>query len=91
MHFRTSLLVAAALAAATPARAQDTGLSEIMRVLQRLATQYSILTTRLFVDLTYDSIAIEPGTNDLIVTGRASPPSSPGIGTGAAGSPSTAP
>ena len=77
MHFRRPLLAAAAIAtaaassAATPqsALAQETGFEESLRVLQRLATQYSILLTRMFVDMTYDSIAIEPGTNDLIVTG----------------------
>jgi hypothetical protein len=70
MHFRRSLLAAAALATATaPGLAQETGFSETVRLMQRVATQYTILLTRMFVDLTYESIAIEPGTNDLIVTG----------------------
>ena len=74
MHFRRSLPAAAALAAAlgapgAPALGQEAGMAETLRLLQRLATQYAVLMTRMFVDLTYDSIAIEPGTNDLIVTG----------------------
>ncbi len=73
MHFSKPLAAAAALATAglafSPASAQETGLEQSLRVLQRIATQYTILVTRMFVDMTYDSIAVEPGTNDLIVTG----------------------
>ncbi len=73
MHFGKPLVAAAAISMAAtvagPARAQETGLEASLRVLQRVATQYTILLTRMFVDMTYDSIAVEGGTNDLIVTG----------------------
>jgi hypothetical protein len=70
MHFRTLLAAGAiATAATSPVSAQETGLDQALRALQRIATQYAVLLTRMFVDLTYDGIAVEPGTNDLILTG----------------------
>ena len=70
MHFRKPFLVAAAIATATPpALAEESTLDETMRLLQRITTTYTVLIARMFVDLTYDSITIEPGSNDLIVTG----------------------
>ena len=67
------LLPSAALAmamATTPAMANmHADSSGVMAFVQRLATQYLVLVSRTFVDLTYDNISVEPGTNHLIITG----------------------
>lgn len=55
--------------AATPAAAQETTIASAIEMLQRIAVQYGVLVTRSFIDVTYDSIAVEPGTGDVIVTG----------------------
>ena len=61
MHFTRPLVAGFALATATTAAsAQEGGLAETVRLLQRVATQYAVLMTRMFVDLTYDSIASSP-------------------------------
>lgn len=52
-----------------PAAAQEGTLGSALATLQRLAVQYAVLMTRSFVDLTYETIAVEPGTSDLVVTG----------------------
>ncbi len=66
---RSTLLAAGVCAAlsATPARADAT--DDFLRLMQRIGVQYTILTLRSFVDLTYDTITIEPQTNDLVISG----------------------
>ena len=66
---------AAALATATildtpAAQAQNNAPpTDILQLLQRISGQYLVMITRTFVDLTYDTIQVEPKTNNLIVSG----------------------
>ena len=41
----------------------------VFNLLQRISGHYSILLTRSLVDLTYDSITVEPGSGSLVITG----------------------
>lgn len=60
----------ASLPAATPAQAQMTDTAQsALTFLQRLVSHYMVLTARSFVDLTYDQLTIEPGTNHLVISG----------------------
>lgn len=56
-------------AVAAPIATQDTTIASAFQALQRMAIQYGVLVARSFVDLTYDNIAVEPGTGDIILTG----------------------
>lgn len=70
MKFAKSILLAAGVSiGATPVVAAESDGSRILRTLQRFATQYVIMVSRTFVDLTYETLTIEPGTNDLILSG----------------------
>ncbi len=53
-----------------PARA-DTALSDgvAMRTIIRILTQYALLTARTMVDLTYDHLAVDPHSGDVVITG----------------------
>lgn len=42
---------------------------DFLQLLQRIGGQYLVMVTRTFVDLTYDTIQVEPKTNNLIVSG----------------------
>lgn len=57
------------LATTTLAQAPAGAPPDFLGLLQRIYAHYSILLTRSVVDLTYDSITVEPGTNALIVSG----------------------
>jgi hypothetical protein len=61
-------IVALAIAAA-PASAQETSVATALQTLQRMVIQYAVLFSRSFIDLTYENIAIEPGTGDVTLTG----------------------
>lgn len=75
MKLAKSAVVAAALATAglttaTPVQAQvSTDAQNLLTFIQRVMSHYAILTARSFVDLTYEQLTIEPGTNHLIVSG----------------------
>ncbi len=83
MHPRFAALAITAVAASavvapavvTPAVAapvvatQDTTIASVVQMIQRMALQYGVMLARSFVDLTYDNIAVEPGTGDIILTG----------------------
>lgn len=61
-----------AMTAAAPgtARADAHGdASAALAFLQKIASQYAIMVLRTFVDVTYDNLTIEPGTNRLVVSG----------------------
>ena len=62
---------ATALGAITiPATAQSSSDAQsVMALLQRLSSHYSILLMRSFVDVTYDQLTVEPGTNNIVITG----------------------
>jgi hypothetical protein len=70
MTFRTTLLAATALVALPmTSLAAESDTSKALRFFQQVVNQYAIMVTRSFVDLTYENITIEPGTNDLILSG----------------------
>ena len=72
MTLKKSLALAAAIsmiAAGGTAGAQSPETQGAFRLLQRIATQYVVMVARTFVDLTYDSLTIEPGTNQMIISG----------------------
>ena len=70
MSMRSILLAAALCLSAAHAQAQQSSSSsDALRFLNRLAAQYLVLFTRSFIDTTYDTVTVEPGTNDLIITG----------------------
>ena len=53
-----------------PAQAQSTAdAKDLIALIQRIASHYAILTARSFVDLTYDQLTIEPGTNNMVISG----------------------
>jgi hypothetical protein len=58
-----------AIAAAAPASAQEITAATALQMLQRMILQYGVLVSRSFIDLTYENIAVEPGTGDVILTG----------------------
>lgn len=49
----------------------DTALSDgiAMRTIIRFLTQYALLTARTVVDLTYDHLAVDPRSGDVVITG----------------------
>lgn len=59
----TSFPVAAAESGATT----EASIASLLQTAQRMAIQYGVLFSRSFIDLTYDSITIEPG--DLVLSG----------------------
>jgi len=63
----TAIAVAGASAPA-PAQAASDAQSAIA-LLQRLVTHYAMLAARSFVDLTWEQLSVEPGTNQLIISG----------------------
>lgn len=79
MKALTAPVAALAIATATalPASAQESpptaapepAIASVLGTLQRVAVQYGILMLRSFVELTYDDIAIESGTGDVILSG----------------------
>lgn len=70
MNFTRPALAAVMLATtALPASAQEMPAGDAMRFVNRLLGHYALLTARSFVDLTYDTLAVEPGTNDMVITG----------------------
>jgi len=71
MRLLTPAALAAALAtASTPAAAQNqTDAAGFFNLVQRLGAHYAILVARSFVDLTYDQLTVEPGTNHMVISG----------------------
>jgi TPR repeat protein len=74
MNFRRPLCLAALLAlaaGAAPAQpAPETAQAErALRVVQRLATQYVILFARTAIDLTYESLSIDPRSQETVING----------------------
>jgi len=67
----TAVVLAAALAgAALPAQAEPVGNGrQIVNALTRLGTQYGLAVARTFVDLTYEHLAVDPRTGDVVITG----------------------
>lgn len=61
------LAIAATVPSAAPA--QETTVASAIQAFQRIVVQYGVLLTRSFVDLTYETISIEQGTGDVVVTG----------------------
>ncbi|MEM6662179.1 MAG: hypothetical protein AAF666_08365 [Pseudomonadota bacterium] len=67
-----STVAAAAIIAGTaaPASAQTTvDAASFYNLFQKISAHYSILLARSFVDLTYDQLTIEPGTNTMVLSG----------------------
>ena len=55
---------------AGPARAGNTRFDGVvMRTLTRITTQYLLLAARTVVDLTYDHLAVDPHSGDVVITG----------------------
>ena len=75
MKLAKSAVLAAALATggvigSAPAKADTAAdAQDVLAFLQRIASHYMILTARSFVDLTYDQLTIEPGTNNMVISG----------------------
>lgn len=75
MKLAKPAVLAAALATGgafgtAPARAADTsGAQDFLALFQRIMSHYAIITARSFVDLTYEQLTIEPGTNHLVISG----------------------
>lgn len=73
MKFLLPLTVASvtALGAMTaPAAAQTRDdAASIMALIQKLSSHYAIMVMRSFVDVTYDQLTVEPGTNQLVISG----------------------
>ncbi|MEM9138634.1 MAG: hypothetical protein AAGB15_02295 [Pseudomonadota bacterium] len=77
MKFLLPIAVASATALGTitavapgTAKADDhTDASAALAFIQKIASQYAIMVLRSFVDVTYENLTIEPGTNRLVVTG----------------------
>lgn len=63
-----ALVIASLLSLPGEVRAEGEA-SDAMRLIQRLIGHYGLLVTRSFVDLTYDAMTVQPGTNDRVVTG----------------------
>lgn len=73
MKFLIPLTVASAtalgsVAMPTTAKAND-DVASLYAFLQRIGAHYGIMVLRSFVDVTYEQVTIEPGTNQVILTG----------------------
>jgi len=67
---KPALLAAAITTAGTYAPAQAASDAQsALALLQRLVTHYAMLAARSFVDLTWEQLTIEPGTNSMIISG----------------------
>lgn len=64
-----ALATTAVLATGTAQAQNNAPPVDFMQLLQRISGQYMVMITRTFVDLTYDTIQVEPKTNNLIVSG----------------------
>ena len=62
-------IAAATLAAPAVQAANNAPPVDFLQLVQRISGQYAIMVTRSLVDLTYDTIQVEPKTNNLIVSG----------------------
>src|SRR5690625_1256102 len=62
-------LAAIAIGSSVPASAEEPGFGAALQTMQRMAIQYGVLFSRSFIDLTYDSITVEPGARDLVLSG----------------------
>lgn len=63
-------LVTGGVAGTAPARAAETTEAKnVLALVQRVMSHYLVLLGRSFVDLTYDQLTIEPGTNSLVISG----------------------
>ena len=71
MKLAHATLVAGALGLAVPAAQAQTQVQhqDILQLLQRIYAHYSILVVRSFVDVTYDSLTVEPNTGATVVSG----------------------
>ncbi len=70
MKFSKPLLLAAGLGmAGAPVAAQQADpFQDLFNNLQRISAHYQILLARSFVDLTYESLSVEPGTGNLVLS-----------------------
>jgi len=69
---RSVALALGALLVAFPAAAQPSAMAEAaaaLRLAQRAAVQYALLVVRSAVDLSYDSVSIDPRSGDMVVSG----------------------
>lgn len=69
---RSAALMSLLTLFATPlSAAEDSGsfFDEAERFLRRIGTQYAILMLRTVVDITYDSLAVDPRSNDVLLSG----------------------
>ncbi|MEM7056896.1 MAG: hypothetical protein AAF557_04860 [Pseudomonadota bacterium] len=73
MKFLIPFTVASATAIGAltaPAMAQaPSDAASLYALLQRLGGHYALIVLRTFVDVTYDQLTVEPGTNQLVITG----------------------
>lgn len=87
MKFIHASLLAGGMALAAPAvMAHSHGSSEsqnFLNLVQRIYGHYTVLLVRSFVDLTYDSLTVEPNTNSMVVSGLTLYPEMPWDNTGA--------
>lgn len=64
-----SLVVGALAFAAPTAPAQTAQQQDMLQLLQRIYAHYSVLLVRSFVDVTYDSLTVEPNTGATVISG----------------------
>ena len=71
MKFVHASLLAGGLSVLAPTAQAQTQFqnADILQLLQRIYAHYSILLTRSFVDLTYDSLTVEPNTGAVVISG----------------------
>ncbi|MEM0987518.1 MAG: hypothetical protein AAGK00_01460 [Pseudomonadota bacterium] len=68
LHKPAALAAALALAATPVTAQQPNSVEDFFNSFERLLVQYQILVARSFVDLTYESLTIEPRTGNLILS-----------------------
>lgn len=64
-----AILTGFPVAAEKSAATTEASIASLLQTMQRMAIQYGVLFSRSFIDLTYDSITIEPGARDLVLSG----------------------
>lgn len=73
MKFLIPFTVASATAlgtiASTSTAYANNDVASLYALLQRLGSHYAVMTLRSFVDVTYDQISVEPGTNQVVISG----------------------
>lgn len=73
MKFVHASLLAGGIALASPAALAQTrsqsDTQNLLHLIQRIYGHYTVLLVRSFIDLTYDSLTVEPNTNAMVISG----------------------